>query len=158
MAVHLSRGGERSMKELKLTKQQFEEIVGAHEMVFEGMKSFLNIETGEVKTLGVTDGDEDDETLSDIIDEGYNEIYFKIPPKDSHEGYEDMRDFTDTVEDEALQDELFDILSGGRWIFRRFKDALDKEHTERYYLYLEERDCERVKAWLKSIGVQLILE
>lgn len=146
------------MKELKLTKQQFEEIVGVHEMVFEGMESFLNIETGEVKTLGVTDGDEDEETLSEAIEEGYNEVYFKIPPKDSHEGYEDMRNFTDKVEDEALQNELFDILSGGRRIFRRFKDALDKEHTERYYLYLEERDRERVKTWLKSIGVKLILE
>ena len=146
------------MKELKLTKQQFEEIVDAHEMVFEGMESFLDIITGEVKTLGVTDGEDDDETLSELIDEGYNEVYFEIPPKGSDEGYKDMRDFTATVEDEELQNELLDILSGGRRIFRRFKDALGQKQLDRYYLYIEERNRERVKEWLESIGVKLILE
>jgi hypothetical protein len=34
------------MKELKLTKQQFQEIVDAYDMYVEGIESFLNIETG----------------------------------------------------------------------------------------------------------------
>ncbi|WP_238322702.1 hypothetical protein [Gorillibacterium massiliense] len=36
------------MKELKLTKQQFQEIVDTYDMYIEGMESFLNIQTGEV--------------------------------------------------------------------------------------------------------------
>ena len=70
------------------------------------------------------------------------------------------RQFAGNFEDEELQNELLDILSGGRRIFRRFKDALavDREQLDRYYLYIEERNRERVKEWLESIGVKLILE
>jgi hypothetical protein len=46
-----------------------------------------------------------------------------------------MVDFAETVEDKKLQSTLKHILSGGKKIFRRFKDALsfDSEQLERYY-------------------------
>ncbi|WP_235941598.1 UPF0158 family protein [Paenibacillus puerhi] len=148
------------MKELKLSKQQLQEIVDAYDMYVEGIESFLNIETGEVVILRTFDRDDEDEELSEIIEEGFNDVYFRIPGRESNEGYEDMMDFAVTIEDAKLQSRLMHILSGGKRIFRRFKDALssDGEQLERYYQFVEERNRKRVSDWLKSIEVKLILE
>ncbi len=152
-------GGE-PMKELKLTKQQLQEIVDAYDMYIEGIESFLNIETGEVVTLRTLDRGEEDEELSEIIEEGFHEIYFRIPERVSDEGYADMMDFAATIEDTKLHSKLMSILSGGKRIFRRFKDALssDSEQLERYYRFVEEQNRKRVSDWLESIEVKLILE
>ncbi len=71
-----------------------------------------------------------------------------------------MMDFAATIEDKKLQSTLMHILSGGKRIFRRFKDALssDKEQLERYYLFIEGRNRMRVSDWFISIQVKLILE
>ncbi|MFP4978684.1 UPF0158 family protein [Paenibacillus sp. CN-4] len=150
----------RPVKELKLTKQQFQEIVDAHDMYVEGMESFLNIESGDVVMLRTFDMDEEDEELSEIIEEGFNEIYFLIPVRESKEGYADMANFAVTIEDKTLQTQLMSILSGGKRIFRRFKDTLssNSEQLERYYQFVEEQNRNRVLDWLESIDVKLIFE
>lgn len=109
------------MKELKLTKQQLQEIVDTYDMHYDEIDTFLNIETGNVVILRTYDLEEEDEELSEVIEEGFNEVYFRIPHRESDEGYADMVDFTETIEDEKLQTALLDILSGGKRIFRRFE-------------------------------------
>lgn len=148
------------MKELKLTKQQFQEIVDAHDMNIEGIEYFLNIETGDVVTLRTFDMDEEDEELNEVIEEGFNEIYFRLPVRESDEGYMDMEEFAATIEDKKLRSSLIHILNGGKRKFRRFKDALssNREQLERYYLFIEERNRRRVTDWLNSIHVKLIVE
>lgn len=159
-SIKMDKDGDDHLREMKLTKQQFQEIVDTYDMFIEGMESFLNIETGEVITLRTFDRDEEDEELSEIIEEGFNEIYFRIPERESDDGYEDMMDFAATIEDKKLQSNLMHILSGGKRIFRRFKDALssDSEQLERYYQFVEEQNRKRVSDWLESIHVKLILE
>ncbi|UQZ85409.1 hypothetical protein SK3146_04698 [Paenibacillus konkukensis] len=148
------------MKELKLTKQQFQELVDAYDIYGDSMEAFLNIETGEVVTLRAFDRDEEDEELSEIIDEGFDDIYFQIPQRESREGFEDMVDFAKTVTDARLRTTLMDVLNGGKRIFRRFKDALasDSNEIERYYRFVEERNRIRVVDWLESIDVKVTLE
>lgn len=148
------------LKELKLTKQQFQEIVDAYDMHIEEMEFYLNIETGEVVTLRTFDMDEEDEELSELIEEGFNEIYFRIPKRESVEGYADMVEFVETVEHKKLKATLMHILSGGKKVFRRFKDALssDSEQLERYYLFIEKRNRIRIANWLESIHIKLIFE
>ncbi|RXZ78978.1 hypothetical protein EBB07_24910 [Paenibacillaceae bacterium] len=149
-----------NMKEFKLNKKQFQEVVDAYDLNIEGMMSYLNIETGDVVTLQTFERNEEDDELSEIIDEGFNIIYFRIPIRESDEGYTDMVDFAETVEDKKLQSTLMHILSGGKRIFRRFKDELysDSEQLERYYRFIEARSRMRVEDWLKTIHVKLILE
>lgn len=156
----MNEAGDGHVKELKLTKLQFQELVDTFGMYVEVMESFLNIETGDVVMLKTFDQDEEDEELSEMIEEGYNKIYFRIPQVESSEGFEDMVDFAETVEDEQLKSELMYILGGGKRIFRRFKDALssDRKQLERYYQFIEERNRVRVSDWLESIHVKLILE
>jgi len=104
--------------------------------------------------------DEEDEELSELIGEGFNEIYFRIGELESNEGYADMVDFTAKIKDKKLQASLVNILSGGKRIFRRFKDELysDREQLERYYLFIGERNRMRVLEWLNSIHVKVILD
>lgn len=157
---NVEKYGRRPVIELKLTKQQFQEIVDAHDMNVEGMESFLNIESGDVVMLRTFDMDEEDEELSEIIDEGFNKIYFLIPVQESKEGYADMANFALTIEDKTLQTQLMSSLGGGKRVFRRFKDTLssDREQLERYYEFVEEQNRNRVLDWLESINVKLIFE
>ncbi|SCW76703.1 Uncharacterised protein family (UPF0158) [Paenibacillus tianmuensis] len=69
----------------------------------------------------------------------------------------DMEDFADTVPNEKLKTKLFHVLSGGKKIFRRFKDTLssDARELDRYYQFVESRNKERVMDWLESIDVNL---
>lgn len=153
-------GGGGHTKQLKLTEQQFQELVDAYDMYVDGIDSFLNIETGDVVTLNTFDTDDEDKELSEVIEVGFNEIYFRIPHRESDEGYTDMIDFAETVEDKKLRSTLMHILSGGKRIFRRFKDALssDRQQLERYYLFIEERNRIRVADWLESINVKLMID
>ncbi|MBD3920217.1 hypothetical protein H8B09_15735 [Paenibacillus sp. PR3] len=147
------------MKLLKVTKMQFKELVDTYDDNVEGMEFFLNIETGEIVMLSDYGDDEEQEQLNELVEEGFNITYFRVPHRDSHEGYKEMVYFTDTIKDRALQSELYEVLDGGRRIFRRFKDELssNKEELERYYRYLESRNRERILDWLEAIGIQLML-
>ncbi|MFM1655826.1 UPF0158 family protein [Brevibacillus sp. B_LB10_24] len=149
-----------NMIELKLTEQQFQELVDAYDIDVEGIDNFLNIETGEVVILNTFDRDEEDEELSEAIEEGFNEIYFRIPHRESHDGYADMVDFAETVADEELRSSLIRILIGDKKIFRRFKDALSSGSSEltRYYQFVESRNRECVMDWLESIGVKAMID
>ncbi len=57
------------------------------------------------------------------VDSGFGKRFVRIEPDDSHAGYEDMRDFVETVRDARLQDRLWRAISG-KGAFRRFKDVL----------------------------------
>lgn len=149
--------GELHMKELKLTEQQWKELVETYDIYVDGIEFFLNVETGEIITLRSYDMEDEDEELSEIIEEGFNEIYYRVPHRESEEGYIDMVDFTETVSNEKLRKRLNDVLIGGRKIFRRFKDTLSSDSSElqRYYAFSESRNRERVMEWLQDIGFRV---
>ncbi|CAM4245769.1 UPF0158 family protein [Paenibacillus alkaliterrae] len=150
----LKKGDSVEMKELQLTKRQLQEIIEDFDMQADGIEFYLNVETGDVVTLNTLGEDEEDEEWSEIIDEGFNEIYFQIPAIGSDEGFEDMVFFTAEVSNEKLRTKLMTALNGGRGVFRRFKNVLssDAGEQERYYAFVEERNRERVLEWLQSIG------
>lgn len=61
--------------------------------------------------------------MSEAIEEGFNEIYFRIPRRELDEGYMDMVEFTETVAAGKLRSILMHTLSSEKRIFRRFKDV-----------------------------------
>ncbi|MFD0692605.1 UPF0158 family protein [Paenibacillus sp. GCM10027628] len=145
------------MKELKLTEMQWKELVETYDIYMDEIEFFLNVETGETVTLRSYDRDDEDEELSETIEEGFNEIYYRVPHRESDEGYIDMVDFTETVSDARLRKRLNDVLNGGRKIFRRFKDTLSSDSSElqRYYDFSESRNRERVMEWLQDSGFKV---
>jgi hypothetical protein len=81
-----------------------------------------------------------------------------VPERHSSEGYSDMEDFAETVDDGKLRVALFSALNKGRKVFRSFKDALyaDDQELERYYQFIQTRNEERIRDWLSSINIKVI--
>lgn len=151
--------GEPQVKEIMLTERQFQDLIETYDLYTDGLEHFLNIDTGEIVMVNSFDRDDEDEELSEAIEEGFNVIYFRIPCRESHVGYLDMEDFADTVTNEKLRTKLFNVLIGGKKMFRRFKDALssDARELDRYYKFVESRNKERVLDWLESINVRVVV-
>lgn len=145
----------KSMSKLELSEQQMKELVDAYDMQVDGIDFFLNIETGETVIVNSIDPDEEDEELDELIEEGFNEVYYQVPSRESREGFRDMSDFAETVANEKLRNKLFYVLNRRKKIFRKFKDTLatDREELDRYYQFIEVRNRERVLEWLQSIGI-----
>src|SRR5574341_418303 len=119
----------------------FEDSSGDH-------RYYLDLETGEVIFISEYYMDtEEKEELEEKIDEGIGGRYIFIPGADSHEGYEDMVGFMETVKDANLKDKLCIALSG-KGAFRRFKDMLlpYPEEEERWFKFKEEKLTERIRA------------
>ncbi|MGG1519623.1 UPF0158 family protein [Paenibacillus oryzisoli] len=145
--------------ELTLTQQQFTELVDTYDMYIEVFQNYLNVETGEIVTLRSDEKDPEFEELEEQVEEGFGDIYFRIPERESRDGFDDMVDFAETISNARLQEELYRALNGGKRVFRRFKDTLsdDRQELERYYAFVHERNRTRMIEWLADIGFTLKL-
>jgi len=119
---------------------------------------YLDLETGEILFLSEYMDDEETEKLRERIDDA-PERYETIPKAEPHEGYEDMRDFIASVDNEHLV-ELLEVAINGKGAFRRFKDVLFgyPEEKERWFCFKDERMEQRALKWLDDIGVTLVEE
>lgn len=116
------------------------------------VQHFLDIEKGEIITLMEWD---EDEKLREEIESG-GERYILLPEQDSRTGYRDMVDFTETVEDQNLQEKLW-IALDGKGAFRRFKDVLYNypEERERWFKFQYEKKKSRLLKWLKDEEIEI---
>jgi hypothetical protein len=115
---------------------------------------FLDTETGEVILVSEMFDDEEAQRQLAEVDEAEPGRYLRVPRADSREGYDDMRDFIDTLGDEHLQ-ELLDVAIQGRGAFRRFKDVLARHPTvqERWFDFQAARLDARAREWLAEQGL-----
>jgi hypothetical protein len=92
---------------------------------------------------------------ADRVERGYGNRYIGVPQGEPSEGYRDMEDFILIVQDERLQDRLWDAIRG-RGAFRRFKDVLyvHPAEQERWYAFKDRRLEERVIRWLADEGIE----
>lgn len=128
-----------------------EEICAAFEDSSIKHRYYLDLESGE--TLFISDFTETEEK----IDEWFGEGCIPIPKISLDEGYEDMEDFIETVEDENLKEKLRTAIDG-KGAFRRFKNVLLKypEEKERWFKFQNSRVIERVKEWLEDEGIGIV--
>ncbi|AYO31431.1 hypothetical protein D2962_13230 [Biomaibacter acetigenes] len=100
---------------MKISKRLLDELVDAYEDNDPMHQYFLNVKTGEVEFL--TDY-EPDEELSDRIEEGFGEIYFRVPRISSSEGYDVMEEFAETVASSKIRQRLCEALNRSKKVFR----------------------------------------
>lgn len=95
----------------------------------------------------------------DRVEHEYLSRYIAIPQVDSYEGYQEMEAFIFTVQDEALQDRLWQAIRG-RGAFRYFKDVLIHYPRERkrWFTFQEEQRRQQVLDWLASEDIEPIIE
>jgi hypothetical protein len=108
----------------------------------------IDLTTGDVWHQSPYDDPVDDETLDD-------EDRWLWVQASSHEGWWDMSEFTETVDDPALADRLLRAIHGRR-AFRRFRDALADHPDEltRFHLFADERQRGRARRWLADHGLR----
>jgi hypothetical protein len=94
---------------------------------------------------------------ADRVDRLYGSRYIGVPAADSHEAYRDMESFILTVQDESLQNRLWQAIEG-RGAFRRFKDVLAGHYREekRWYAFQDTQVKGRILDWLASEGIEPI--
>lgn len=121
-------------------------------------RGYLDLKTGEIIQIfdDIMDPDEK-EFLDDKVDEGLGERYITIPNAESYDGYQDMKDFIDTVKEMKLKEKLYNAISGSG-AFRRFKDVLNyyPKEKERWFKFKDEKVMERVNEWLEEEGIGII--
>jgi hypothetical protein len=89
-------------------------------------------------------------------DEGELGRFVEIPKQESHDAYEVMEDFAETVANPHLR-ELLAVALRGKGAFRRFKDVLLSypEERERWFAFENGRRREAVEAWAQEEGVEM---
>ncbi len=121
-------------------------------------RSYLDLKTGEIVQIfdDIMDPDEKEE-LDDKVDEGLGERYITIPNAESYDGYQDMKDFIDTVKEMKLKEKLYNAITR-KGAFRRFKDLLTfyPKERERWFKFKDDRIKERVNEWLEEEGIEII--
>ncbi len=138
---------------MTLMEDQIKEIA---ENLDIGMRCFYHLKTGEIETIpnffeGGWIGQDTEpwqETL-DKLDENWGE-YFEFEKMTSHESFEIMADFAETVDNQKLQDRLFKALNKSK-PFRNFKWEIDNsgEYREKWFEYKNQRMIEFVKTQIE---------
>jgi hypothetical protein len=115
--------------------------------------SWFDTETGVVVFL-TEDLEEQDETREEIQENSANR-YVPIKPIDSHEGFQFMADFVETLAASRLRDKLERSLSSPK-PFRHFKDAIyeNKGVQERWYKFQRKAVQRYVIEWLADLGIE----
>ena len=113
---------------------------------------YLDLETGDL--LFVSSFGDDPGKLAERI-ESEPERYEGVPALESHEAYQDMEDFIQTVKDRYLVG-LLEVAIDGKGAFRRFKNVLARfpDEQERWFRFKDARLRSRALQWLEEIGVQ----
>lgn len=101
--------------------------------------------------------DEDDETIEEMIEEGWKTRFFKLPEQFDINEYHIMEKFIyDEIPEGAVQ-EQFESAIRGRGAFRRFRDLLDRLGiTQGWYDYLQNAQKKRAIEWCEENGFNYI--
>ena len=91
-----------------------------------------------------------------LVEREFGTRFIRVPTRESRDGYDDMVDFTETVQDERLKELLYVALNG-QGAFRRFKDVLLNypEERERWFKFHDDQINQRVLDWLGSQGIEV---
>jgi hypothetical protein len=149
LAAALGRGPVPLLRPLAV---DLEELSGMLEgdPVFGGGR--IDLATGDCWPGQVDSGEWEEDGSGEWEEDGSGR-WLPVWCEGSRDGYRDMELFIDTVGDAGFTDRL-QIAIAGRGAFRRFKDVLARREDElrRFYVFAEERQRGRARAWLAGHG------
>lgn len=132
-----------------------QELCAAFEDSSDDHRYYLDLETGGITHDFLEAAERED--LDEMVDEASKERYRYLPIAESQVGYEDMKEYIETVKGANLKEKLSIAISGGG-AFRRFKDVLNSypKERERWFKFKDEKVKERVNEWLEEEGIEII--
>jgi hypothetical protein len=140
---------------VKITKDQIKEIA---EQLDCGNRCYINKETGEIKaTPDFDNGYADEELLADVLKEFEEnwERYIQIEKMESHESFDLMADFADSVDSKEFRDSLIQALNK-KHPFRNFKWVVDNSgpYRQKWFDFKNQRLIEWVKDQLEVLDFE----
>ncbi len=134
---------------MQITEEKIREIA---ENLDVGLRCFYHLKTGEIETTPDFDRndwfDYDTELWQEILDklDENRGDYFEFEKMTSHESFEVMADFAETVDNKKLQDRLYRALNKSK-PFRNFKWEIDNsgEYRQKWFDFKNQRLIEFVK-------------
>ncbi len=147
-ALEVACGGsaDSDLKPLPVDLDEFSGLLEGDPMNTGG---YLDLQTGQTWPEFVLEVGEDNPDFEEDPDR-----WLHVHSEGSHDGYRDMVDFADQIEDDRLGRRLNRALSG-RGAFRRFKDELfdeDPDLLARFHAYAEDCKIGRARRWLTMCG------
>lgn len=141
---------------MKIIKADKEELFNQFEFNMMETTAYLDTKTDEIIYVSEHDVLDENKDVRELLD-AEPERFVAFPEQDSRCGYDDMVDFTNSVEDGRLRDLLAVALSGSG-VFRRFKDVLFEFPAEkvRWFEFEEKRKRKRFDEWLESEEIKVV--
>jgi GNAT superfamily N-acetyltransferase len=89
----------------------------------------------------------------DDVGDDDSERYYDLPEWTSSDGFELLRDFTNSLHSPLAREDLKRALNGGRGVFRRFKDVIRSypEVERKFFVFKENRMKARVVEWYNGL-------
>ena len=140
---------------INLTKDQIKEIA---EQLDCGNRCYINRDTGDIKTTPDFDnGYADEELWADVLkelEENWDK-YIQIEKMESHESFDLMADFADSVDSRELRDSLINALNK-KHPFRNFKWVVDNSgpYRQKWFDFKNQRLIEWVKDQLEALDFE----
>jgi hypothetical protein len=140
---------------INLTKDQIKEIA---EQLDCGNRCYINKETGDIKTTPDFDnGYADEELWADVLEELEEnwDKYIQIEKMESHESFELMADFAESVDSKELRESLINALNR-KHPFRNFKWVVDNSgpYRQKWFDFKSQRLIEWVKDQLEVLDFE----
>lgn len=139
---------------IKLTEEQIKEIA---DNLDSGFRSYYNKNTGELKSVINTENWlgadlEPCENEIEEIDENWDD-YIEFDNLETHESFEIMEDFAESIDDAWLQEKLIHALNKSK-PFRNFKWVIDNsgEYRQRWFDFKKARYIQVVKDKIELIN------
>lgn len=81
--------------------------------------------------------------------------YLEFPTQDTHEDYQEMKDFIETVDNEHVR-ELLEVAIDGSSAFGRFRGALHRhpEYRDKWFKFKTARQEEQLHQWLERHDIE----
>lgn len=141
---------------IKISKVLLKEIADYLDV---GMRCFINKETGPLVTIPDSDSwvGFDEELWEDVtneLEENWDK-YVDLPGMESHESFDLVADFTETINDEDLRTALINVLNK-RHPFRNFKWVIDNSgpYRQKWFDFKNQRLIHWVKDQLDVLNIK----
>lgn len=131
-------------------KIKLSEVIDALNFTNDEIEYYYNPDTEEIFMSNIGD-------FEDLNEDELDELFEKsimLPTRYDINEYEMMKDFTETIEDTRLQNQLYISLNGSG-AFRRFKDTcINFDIINDWYKFRDERYKEIAINWCKENNIE----
>ena len=141
---------------MKKVKVKLDDLLEAYEFGSSEIDYYIDTKTNKV-VLHIDeayDGDPGETKLEKKI-EKYPDRFISIPKRESGDEYEWMVEFTESLDDKSLKENLF-IALDGRGAFRRFKNVLLNypEKREEWFKFRDKKMKQEILEWCKENEIE----